>query len=146
MNNPYILMLGVVRTFRAVKRNISRHIPFWGSETLEAFEYANFFKLAITILALLFVPVHYFKKFPNTVLGKSKLFMSPVKIITSFASTAAILLAWIGFRIEHSTVISFTLIASLTAPIWIYLFVGVVWYVRRFLAFPNGFGFYQRHS
>jgi hypothetical protein len=133
MRNPYRVVLKLVRFVRRVHRGIRKHLPAWGFETLEALEYANFFKLGITLAAISFVPEHYFKTFSSTASGKSKLFMSPFKILTSFASACAILFGWMGLRLKNSMIITVTIIAGLSAPIWIYFFLGFVWYVRKVL-------------
>jgi hypothetical protein len=126
---PYIHLLTVVRRFRSIKRKVLRRLPDWVRDTLDWVRYVNFLRLLPLVVALLFVPSHFWRRLPRTIAGKSDLFSRPLPTMTTFASLLLALASRFGLSVSEWEVLGILIIASVTAPVWTLIFVGMFYYL-----------------
>jgi hypothetical protein len=123
----YLDFLRVTKSLRASRRNFLKRLPRWVSDAYDILEYINFLKLLPILIAIAFVPKHFFRKLPRITNGNSDLFLDPFKATTTFASLAVIVSTRIGFSVEYGWMLLALVLASVTAPVWTLILVLLVY-------------------
>src|SRR5579864_2085305 len=127
----YVSFIRAMRTIRVVRRGILRRLPQWASDVYDLLEYVNFLKLLPILIAVAFVPKHFFEKLPVITKGNSDPFLSPFKAMTTFASVAVIVSARIGWSVEYRWMLAGLIVSALSAPFWTMILIFLFYAIFR---------------
>src|SRR5262249_24898830 len=118
------------RHIKRLIRRIFNLVPEWlrglGELLEEPFQHVMLFRAIPTIVAMLLVPRHFFRHVDENGKGTIPLKASPMKLVLQTYGLVGVCLWMSGQTFDRETVSTALAVISITSPLWMFAFVGMI--------------------